>query len=120
MSFSLRMGVIRNIYILEWLDKEKDSEYPRRERLIQVSEAKSVRIKSIVASEFSWVYEAFGANKALGNVNPKLLRALLARTYELVRSDIPKNPIQVDYTVLSNVLEFEGASKIIWYCKFFR
>lgn len=61
-----------------------------------------------MASDFSWVYEAFGANKALENVNPKLLRALLARTYELVRSDIPKNPIQVDYTVLSNVSESEG------------
>ena len=100
--------LIPNIYILEWVDKEKDSEYPRRERLIQVSESKSVRIKSIVASDFSWVYEAFGANKALDNVNPKLLRALLARTYELVRSDIPKNPIQVDYTVLSNVSESDG------------
>lgn len=100
--------LIPNIYILEWVEKEKESEYPRRERLIQVSETKSVRIKSIVASDFSWVYEAFGANKALENVNPKLLRALLARTYELVRSDIPKNPIQVDYTVLSNVSESDG------------
>ncbi len=100
--------LIPNIYILEWVAKENDSDYPRRERLIQVSNSKSVRIKSIVATDFSWVYEAFGANKALENVNPKLLRALLARTYELVRSDIPKNPIQVDYTVLANVSESDG------------
>lgn len=100
--------LIPNIYILEWAPKDAEAEYPRRERLIQVSETKSVRIKSIVASDFSWVYEAFGAHKALENVNPKLLRALLARTYELVRSDIPRNPIQVDYTVLANVSESDG------------
>ena len=99
--------LIPNIYLLEWSAKEI-SDYPRRERLISVAENKSIRIKSIVAHDYSWVYEAFGANQALENVNPKLLRALLARTYELVRSDIPKNPIQVDYTVLSNVSSSDG------------
>jgi hypothetical protein len=100
--------LIPNIYILEWSSKEI-TDYPRRERLIPVSENKSIRIKSIVANDYSWVYTAFGANQALDNVNPKLLRALLARTYELVRSDIPKNPIQVDYSVLADVSESDGA-----------
>ncbi|MEI7251482.1 SIR2 family protein [Pectobacterium versatile] len=44
--------VIPNIYILEWVDKQNDNEYPRRERLIQVSANKSIRIKSIVANDF--------------------------------------------------------------------
>lgn len=101
-------NLIPNIYILEWDSKELNSDYPRRERLIPVAENKSIRIKSIVANDFSWVYEAFGASKALQNVNPKLLRSLLARTYDLVRSDIPRNPVQVDYTVLSNISESEG------------
>lgn len=100
--------VIPNIYILEWTEKQNDNEYPRRERLIQVSPNKSIRIKSIVSSDFSWVFSAFGANRALDNINPKLLRALLARTYDLVRSDIPRNPVQVDYRVLSNVSQSEG------------
>ncbi|ELK4838817.1 SIR2 family protein [Pseudomonas aeruginosa] len=99
--------LIPNIYILEWSNSEPIT-YPRRERLIQVSENKSVRIKSIVAHDFSWVFEAFSANKALENVNPKLLRALLARTYSLVRSDIPKNPVQLDYSLLANVSEVDG------------
>ncbi|HFV9991686.1 TPA: SIR2 family protein, partial [Salmonella enterica subsp. enterica serovar Orientalis] len=85
-----------------------ESEYPRRERLIQVSANKSIRIKSIVANDFSWVFSAFGANRALDNINPKLLRALLARTYDLVRTDIPRNPVQVDYRVLSSISESEG------------
>lgn len=100
--------VIPNIYILEWTDKQNENEYPRRERLIQVSSNKSIRIKSIVANDFSWVFSAFGANRALDNINPKLLRALLARTYDLVRTDIPRNPVQVDYRVLSSISESEG------------
>lgn len=100
--------LIPNIYILEWTDKELTAEYPRRERLIPVSEHKGVIIKSIVANDFSWVYTAFSSHEALSNVNPRLLRSLLARTYELVRSDIPRNPIQVDYRVLANVTEEDG------------
>lgn len=100
--------LIPNIYILEWTDNDLSKEYPRRERLIPVSEHKGVIIKSIVASEFSWVYRAFSSHEAMSNVNPRLLRSLLARTYELVRSDIPRNPIQVDYKVLANVSEEDG------------
>ena len=100
--------LIPNIYILEWDDRDMSEEYPRRERLIPVSENRSVIIKSVVAQDFSWVYSAFGANEALQNVNPRLLRALLARTYQLVRTDIPRNPIQVDYRVLADVTEADG------------
>lgn len=100
--------LIPNIYILEWENRDLSEEYPRRERLIPVSDHRSVIIKSVVANDFSWVYSAFGANEALKNVNPRLLRALLARTYQLVRSDIPRNPIQVDYKVLANVTEADG------------
>lgn len=100
--------LIPNIYILEWDDRDMTEEYPRRERLIPVSDHRSVIIKSVVANDFSWVYAAFGANEALHNVNPQLLRALLARTYQLVRTDIPRNPVQVDYRVLANVTEADG------------
>ncbi len=100
--------LIPNIYILEWNGQNDPVDYPRAERLIQVSENKSVRIKSIVASDFSWVYKAFGSNDALKNFKPKLLRSLLARTYELVRSDIPKSQVQVDYSVLSKVYESDN------------
>lgn len=99
--------MIPNIYILEW-SREELNNYQRRERLISVSENKSVRVKSIIANDFSWVFGAFAANEALENLNPKLLRALLARTYSLVRSDIPKNPIEVDYKILSAVSEVDG------------
>ncbi|RRV04457.1 SIR2 family protein [Pseudomonas sp. v388] len=100
--------LIPNIYILEWASEDSKDAYPRRERLIPVSDHKGVIIKSIIANDFSWVYKAFASHEAMININPRLLRSLLARTYQLVRSDIPRNPIQVDYKVLSNVSEEEG------------
>lgn len=100
--------LIPNIYHLEW-SKSEISGYPTgRERLIPIGDNKSVRIKSIVAHDFSWVYSAFAAKEAMNNINPKLLRSLLARTYKLVRSDIPKNPVQIDYEVLANVSQRDG------------
>lgn len=100
--------LIPNIYHLEW-SRCEISGYPTgRERLIPIGDNKSVRIKSIVAHDFSWVYSAFAAKEAMNNINPKLLRSLLARTYKLVRSDIPKNPVQIDYEVLANVSQRDG------------
>lgn len=95
--------LIPNIYILEYDGSLNEMGSFRRERVINVSENKTIRIKSIVAKDFSWIYKAFGANPALDKVNPKLLRSLMTRTYQLVRSDIPHNPIQVDYSILSRV-----------------
>lgn len=100
--------IIPNIYILEWNKGKSINDYPRRERLIQVSENKSIRIKSIIANDFSWVFSAFSSNQTIDNINPKLLRALLARTYDLVRTDIPRSSVQVDYRVLSNISESDG------------
>lgn len=100
--------LIPNIYILEWKKETPTSSYPIRERIIPTINNKSVRIKSITATDFSWVFDAFSSNSALEHVNPKLLRSLLARTYKLVRSDIPKNPVQVDYSILGKVTENDG------------
>jgi len=54
------------------------------------------------------VYDAFAAAEGLQNVNPKLLRALVARTYDLVRHDIPKMTMEVDFQTLERAAEAEG------------
>lgn len=76
--------------------------------MIPIGNHRSVRVKSIVANSFEWVYKAFGANGALEKINPKLLRALLARTYDMIRYDIPKRTVEVDFRVLENAINQEG------------
>lgn len=100
--------LIPNIYILEWDDEIRKKALPSREKLISVDPHRSVRIKSIVADSFDWVFKAFGTNGAIEKVNPKLLRAIIARTYEMVRCDIPRKTVEVDFKILENALNIEG------------
>jgi hypothetical protein len=92
--------LIPNIYIVEWSPNAEDESSHQREKLISVDHERSVRIKSITANDFTWVYRAFGSSEAIEAINPKILRALLARTYSLVRHDIPKRTIEVNYQTL--------------------
>ncbi|WDF50920.1 SIR2 family protein [Paenibacillus sp. KACC 21273] len=101
-------NLIPNIYLLEWDSNVENHSLPAKEKIIAIGEHRSVRVKSIVASSFEWVYEAFAANTALEKVNPKLLRSLLARTYDMVRYDIPKKTVEVNFQILENTLNTEG------------
>lgn len=94
-----------NIYILEWDSALTGNSYPARERVLNVGDDINVRIKSIKASSFEWVFRAFGNNGTLQNINVKLLRALMARTVNLIRRDIPSRNVEVDYKVLEHSLE---------------
>lgn len=64
-------------------------------------------MKSIAASSFQWVFEAFASGEALEKVNMKLLRSLLARTIELVRRDVPTKRVEIDFQTLEHKLEAE-------------
>lgn len=96
--------LIPNLYILEWNKNINEQSYPVSEKVISIDNVKSVRLKSIVANSFDWVFKAFGTYQAVENVRPELLRALLARTYQLVRHDIPRKTLEVDYKFLESAL----------------
>ncbi|WFA05261.1 SIR2 family protein [Bacillus sp. HSf4] len=95
--------LIPNIYFLEYNKNLTENDVPSREKVLFINN-KEVRIKYIEAKNFDWVFKAFSANKAWDNVHPKLLRALLARTYKLVRSDIPRRSVEVDFDIIEKVV----------------
>lgn len=97
-------GIIRNVYILEWRQKIASEVYPGREKLIAIDDSKSVRVNSIETDDFGWVFEAFGARPTLNRVSPKTLRALLSRSYELVRHDIPRRAFEADFQMLEHAV----------------
>lgn len=98
-------GVIPNVYILEWNPNLSENSSPGKEKLIPTEDGRSLRVKLIEASDFSWVFDVFAANPALNDVNPKILRALIARSYHLVRHDIPKSTVQADFSLLTESVE---------------
>lgn len=97
--------LIPNIYILEWNDKLGEASYPARDKVISVAPDVNIRIKSISASSFEWVFKAFGKAGNLEKINTKLLRSLMARSVELIRSDIPKHHVEINFQQLEHAVE---------------
>lgn len=99
--------LIPNIYFLQWDDLAEFTTSNPAERIIPVEDNKHVRIKNITTKYYTWVFEAFASDAPLEQISPKKLRAILARTYELVRVDIPKRRAEVDFSIL----EAAGSTK---------
>ena len=97
--------LVPNIYILEWDKTIAETSYPARDKVISVAPDVNIRIKSISANSFKWVFEAFGQAGDLEKINTKLLRALLARAVDLVRSDIPKKHVEINFEMLEHAVE---------------
>jgi hypothetical protein len=98
-------GLVPNVYILEWNKNLNVNSSPAREKMIPTEEGRSVRVKLIEATGFSWVFDAFSSNPVLNNVSPRVLRALLARSYDLVRHDIPKMKFEANFQMLNESVE---------------
>lgn len=97
--------LVPNIYILEWDPTQNDASYPPRDKVLAVTADRNIRIKSITANSFEWVFKAFGQAGSLTKIDTKLLRALMARAVDLVRSDIPKKQVEIDFKMLEHAVE---------------
>ncbi|PSL20890.1 SIR2 family protein [Shimia abyssi] len=100
-AVEIKGGTIPNIFFLT----RPNGETPAFEKILQVSADKGVRVNAIETKDFEWVFKAFGHNAPLSNVNPQVLRSLLARSYQLVRSDIPKQMFEVDFELIRNKVD---------------
>ncbi|MFG0602736.1 SIR2 family protein [Delftia sp. WSY_4] len=105
--FTPTTALIPNIYILQWDESVTDASVPAKEHVLEVGEDITVRIKSITASDFRWVYEAFGVGGTMEKVDLKALRALAHRMHNMIRSDIPTKNVQVNYEALEHAIANE-------------
>lgn len=97
--------VVPNIYLLQWDSSINEGSNPAREYVVSVAPDINIRIKSITANSFEWVFTAFGQAGNLEKINTKLLRALMARSVELIRSDIPKKNVEINFEQLEHAVE---------------
>ncbi|MCP1237815.1 SIR2 family protein [Gluconobacter kondonii] len=93
-------GLIENVYQIIW-----KSELPKSppEQSVFTVNGTQIRINAIYVTDFQWIFDALKSRSALTSINPKLIRALAARTMKLIRHDIPSGSVQVDYDVLERV-----------------
>jgi hypothetical protein len=97
--------MVSNIYYVVYDDKLSNESNPPKDLLLNLGNGTSMRVKAIYAKDFSWIFKAFAASEGIENVNPKLLRALVSRTFELVRHDIPRATMEVNYATLEQVVK---------------
>jgi len=109
-----KYDLIPNIYVVEWDPNLDEKTFPTVEKVLSLDGERNLRLKCIVANEFSWIFKAFSSGEALEKVDTKLLRALLSRTYDLVRCNLPKSTIEVDFSTLQHAVESdESFSKLL-------
>jgi len=102
-------SLVPNIFYVIYDPNVKESSTPPRDVLLDLGGGASMRVNALHASDFAWIYRAFSTNASLENVSPKVLRALLARTYDLVRHDIPQMGLQVDFATLEQAVAGDGS-----------
>ncbi|WP_210333428.1 SIR2 family protein [Ensifer sp. ENS01] len=94
-------GLIPNVYQVVWHPSLSDKHPP--DQAVFAVDGREFRIRAIHTSDFEWIFKALKSQSALSSINPKLVRALAARTMKLIRHDIPSGSVQVDYDVLERV-----------------
>ena len=104
-ALGLPGDLLEHIYFLEWDSECEEKVSLPTEKMIRINESKSIRVKLIAAKDFGWVFDAFKAPETLNPISPKVLRSLLARSYNLVRADIPTKSLKVDFQFLEGKLE---------------
>ena len=98
-------ALIPNIYLVSFSPECEGTGSHQKEILIGVGENKSIRIKVIYANDFGWIYDALSSNTPEISVNPKLVRALLARTYTFASQSLVKQELPYDFEMLKNIAE---------------
>lgn len=97
--------LIENIYLLEWDENITVGSYPAYDKVIDLDDGKTARIKSITANSFEWAFNAFKSEAPLEKVNVKLLRSISHRVVDLVRKDAAKNVVEINFEMLNHALE---------------
>ena len=97
--------LIPNIYMICY-DKQCELKgvHPK-EQLIAIDDNRSVRLKVIYASNFQWLYTALANCTPDVTVNPKLIRALLSKTYKLASQELPKQELPFNFKMLQSIAD---------------
>lgn len=98
---------VNNIYLVDWEDDISQAErFSKRERITTGPE-EYIEVNQVTASDFDWVYDAFGKGGNIEGVNLKLLRSVLANTYDIVRTEAPREEVEINYQSLERAANSE-------------
>lgn len=92
-------GLLENVFLIKRINDLNDVPHLQEEHAIAVGDGTnpSLRIRTILTKDFDWIYEALGDTANPLPIPVKTLRHLAAKVVELVRVDVPKNKIEIDF-----------------------
>jgi hypothetical protein len=93
---------IKNIFYVQW-NSTVHEQNSFREEYIVGSGTKQYRVRAIEANEFSWIYSAISQERQIQTINVRTLRAVASRMYKLIRTDIPRRQLEVNYQSLEGL-----------------
>lgn len=106
--------IIPNIYIITWDNNAETSGFYENIKPISLENGKQIKVKNITTTSYEWIFKILSQKSEINNINVKTLRSLMARVYNLVRTDIPNSPIEVNYQTLESAIETnEGIPKLL-------
>ncbi|RDZ42954.1 hypothetical protein C5B86_14810 [Haloferax sp. Atlit-19N] len=98
-------SVIQNLFFLQWENDISEIANFSREHRAPTVDGKTIRMNHIQAESFDWVFNAFGSGGSIEGVNLKLLRTLMANTYDIIKTKAPRKEIEINYESLSRAVD---------------
>lgn len=104
-------GRVENIFFLNYhsSDELADKEVYESQRRFSTLGDNSILLNHIVANGFERVFKSFGEGGSIEGVNLKLLRSVMANTYDVIATEAPKKEVEINYNTLKNAAESEDA-----------
>jgi hypothetical protein len=98
-------GLIDNVYYIEWVPDVLALSNLKTEHVIaaESNSLPALRVRTIVTTHFDWIFDTLADVASPISVNTKVLRHLAARVIDLVRTDVPKNIVDIDYVKLEKL-----------------
>jgi hypothetical protein len=93
-------GLINNIYFLDWEPEVSDIDTFERDQRIPTTNGNSIRVNYIQSQRFDWVFNSFGKGGNIKGVNLKLLRTVMANTYDIIKTKAPREEVEINYESL--------------------
>lgn len=93
-------GLIENIYFLDWEPEVSSIDTFEREKRIPTIDGNSIRVNYIHSQRFDWVFNAFSQGGNIEGVSLKLLRTVMANTYDIIKTKAPREEIEINYESL--------------------
>lgn len=100
-------GLLENVFLVKRIEDLEALPNLQEEHAVAMRDGSSpvLRIRTILTTDFEWIYSALGDTANPLPIPVKTLRHLAARVVELVRVDVPRSKIEIDFAHVEKLSE---------------